>query len=32
MKAFMDLYEKDGTFDMRFLLQVPYVSGYVKNG
>lgn len=30
MRAFMDLYEKDGTFDMKFLLQVPYVSGYVR--
>jgi len=31
MKSFMKLYEKDGTFDMEFILQVPFVSGYVRH-
>jgi len=30
MKAFMELYEKQKTFDMNFILQVPFVSGYVR--
>jgi hypothetical protein len=30
MRSFMDLYEKDGTLDMEFILQVPFVSGYVR--
>lgn len=30
MRSFMELYEKDGTFDMEFVLQVPFVSGYVR--
>jgi hypothetical protein len=31
MKAFMRLYEKQSTFDMDFILQVPFVSGYVRH-
>ena len=31
MKAFMKLYEKQSTFDMDFILQVPFVSGYVRH-
>jgi len=31
MKAFMQLYEKQRTFDMDFILQVPFVSGYVRH-
>lgn len=30
MRAFMELYEKDGTFDMEFILQVPHIAGYVR--
>ncbi len=31
MKQFMDIYEKERTFDMEFILQVPHVSGYVRS-
>ncbi|HOO04865.1 MAG TPA: hypothetical protein PLJ11_09105, partial [Methanomassiliicoccales archaeon] len=31
MKEFMKLYEKDGTFKMNFILQLPFVSGYVRH-
>jgi len=31
MKAFMRLYEKNRTFDMDFILQLPFVSGYVRH-
>lgn len=30
MKAFMRLYEKDRTFDMNFILQLPFISGYMR--
>ena len=30
MRAFMELHAKTATFDMDFILQVPYVSGYVR--
>lgn len=30
MRAFMELYEERNNFDMDFILQVPYVSGYVR--
>jgi len=31
MKAFMKLYEKQDTFQMNFILQLPFVSGYVRH-
>lgn len=31
MREFMRLYERTKTFDMEFILQVPYVSGYVRH-
>jgi hypothetical protein len=30
MKAFMKLYERNRTFDMGFIFQLPFVSGYVR--
>jgi hypothetical protein len=30
MREFMELYEQTKTFDMNFILQVPYVSGYIR--